>query len=237
MKDILEELNRWIILNNMEIIPAILPKNFKEIEDKIELVKGVSDFVQIDICDGRFVRSTTWPYWKADENFEKILHEEMGMPAWEDIDYEFDLMIDNPTEDDTRKWLSAGAARIVLHLESSKDLYPIISILSGLVEIGIGIDLKTNTDEIKKYEDKIQFVQCMGINKVGFQGQKFDPDTINKVKEVKSKYPNLKVQIDGGVSLENASLLKDAGADRLVVGSALFESEDFVHSFEEFKNI
>jgi ribulose-phosphate 3-epimerase len=221
----------------MEIIPAILPKNFKEIEDKIELIRGISDFVQIDICDGKFVRSTTWPYWKQDENFEKILREEMGMPSWEDIDYEFDLMIDNPTEDDARKWLSAGAERVVLHLESSNDLNPIISILSGLVEIGIAIDLKTNVDEIEKYEDKIQFIQCMGINKVGFQGQKFDQDTINKVKEIKFKYPNLKIQIDGGVSLENASLLKDAGADRLVVGSALFESDNIVHSFEELRNI
>ncbi len=221
----------------MEIIPAILPRDFKEIEDKIELIRGISDFVQIDICDGKFVKSTTWPYWKQDENFEKILREEMGMPSWEDIDYEFDLMIDNPTEDDARKWLSAGAARIVLHLESSNDLNPIISILSGLVEIGIAIDLKTNTDEIKKYEDKIQFIQCMGINKVGFQGQKFDPDTINKVKEIESKYPNHQIQIDGGVSLENASLLKNAGADRLVVGSALFESDNIVHSFEELKNI
>ncbi len=221
--------------NNMEIIPAILPKNFKEIEDKVELVKGVSDYVQIDICDGKFVRSTTWPYWKQDENFEKILHEEMGMPSWEDVDYEFDLMIDNPTEDDARKWLSAGAERIVLHLESSKDLSPIISILSGLVEIGIAIDLKTNTDEIKKYEDKIQFIQCMGISKVGFQGQKFDTGTIDKVREVKLKYPNLKIQVDGGVSLENAHLLGEAGADRLVVGSALFETEDFVHSYSEFK--
>jgi ribulose-phosphate 3-epimerase len=221
----------------MEIIPAILPKNFSEIEEKIELIKGIADFVQIDICDGKFVKSTTWPYWKADENFEKIIREERGMPAWEEVDYEFDLMIDNPTEDDARKWLSAGAERIVLHLESSKDLTPVISVLSGLVEIGIAIDLKTNIDEIKKYEDKIQFIQCMGINKVGFQGQKFSPDTIDKVKEIKSKYPNHKIQIDGGVSIENADLLKNAGAERLVVGSAIFKSDDIVHSFEELKSI
>jgi len=62
----------------MEIIPAILVKKFTEIEEKIELIKGISDFVQLDICDGKFVKSTTWPYGKTDENFEKILHEEMG---------------------------------------------------------------------------------------------------------------------------------------------------------------
>lgn len=221
----------------MEIIPAILPKNFTEIEEKVDLIKDITDFVQIDICDGKFVKSTTWPYLKSDEDFEKILHEEKGMPAWEDVNYEFDLMIDNPNEDDARKWLSAGAERIVLHIESSKDLNPVISILAGLVEIGIAIDLKTDIKELNKYENKIQFIQCMGIRKVGFQGQKFDPDTIEKVKLLKQTYPNLKIQIDGGVSLENASLLKIAGADRLIVGSALFESEDIVHSYEELKKI
>src|SRR6185369_5235485 len=106
----------------MEIIPAILPKNFAEIEEKVSLIVGLSKNVQIDICDGKYVPSTTWPYWKADENFEKILKEERGMPEWEKINYEFDLMIENPTEDDARKWLSAGAEKIILHLESSPDL-------------------------------------------------------------------------------------------------------------------
>ena len=57
----------------MEIIPAILPKDFAEIEEKIEMVIGIAPLVQIDICDGKFVTSTTWPYKKSDENFEKIL--------------------------------------------------------------------------------------------------------------------------------------------------------------------
>jgi pentose-5-phosphate-3-epimerase len=97
----------------MEIIPAILPKNFREIEEKIDLIKDFSNKVQIDICDGKYVPTITWPYWKADvkpdENFEAILREDRGMPEWERIDYEFDLMIKDPSEDDARKWLSAGA--------------------------------------------------------------------------------------------------------------------------------
>lgn len=221
----------------MEIIPAILPKNFKEIEEKVELIVGISDTVQIDICDGKFVPTTTWPYWKPDENFEKILREERGMPEWEKINYEFDLMIDNPTADDARKWLSAGAERIVLHHESSKDLTPVIDILHGLVEIGIAINNTSKIEELKKYSEKIQFIQCMGIRKAGFQGQKFEPNTVDKVKEVKRMFPNLKVQVDGGVSLENASLLKHAGVDMLVVGSALFNSDDIVDSIEEFRAI
>jgi ribulose-phosphate 3-epimerase len=221
----------------MEIIPAILPKNFREIEEKVELIVGVSPLVQIDICDGKFVPTVTWPYWKADENFEKILREECGMPEWEKINYEFDLMISNPTEDDARKWLSAGAERIVLHHESSKDLSPVIAVLSGLVEIGIAVNATTNLEEVKKYADKIQYIQCMGIRKAGFQGQKFEPSTLDKIKEIKAVFPNLKIQIDGGVTLENAPLLKHAGVDKIVTGSAIFSSENIVDTFEDFRAI
>lgn len=221
----------------MEIIPAILPKNFTEIEEKVPLVVGVSNIVQIDICDGKFVPTTTWPYWKPDPNFEKILKEERGMPEWEKINFEFDLMVENPNEDEGRKWLSAGAERIVLHLESSKDLKPIVDLLSGLVEIGIAINQSTDIKELEKYIDRIQYIQVMGIRKPGFQGQKFELNTLNRIKEIKRVYPNLKIQVDGGVSLDNARELKEVGADRLVVGSALFENDDVVDTYEKLKAI
>ena len=229
----------------MEIIPAILPKDFAEIEEKTELITGLAKVVQVDVCDGKLTPLSTWPYKKHDENFEAILREEKGMPGWEKIDYEFDLMISEPTEDDARKWLSAGAARIVLHEESSKDLTPAIAILSGLVEIGLALDVSTPLDVIEKYKDKISYVQLMGIRKIGFQGQDFDQTVLDRLKTVKEKYPDLKIQIDGGVTLENASLLKDAGADRLVTGSALFGAHadladtagDVVDTYAEFKAI
>ncbi len=225
----------------MEIIPAILPKNFREIEEKIGLLVGLSKKVQVDICDGKFVPSITWPYWKAnerpDENFEAILREERGMPEWEDFDYEFDLMIENPTADDARKWLSAGAERIILHLHSSKDLDPVIGVLDGLVQIGIAINSTTDVNDLKKYADRIQYVQVMGIRKAGFQRQKFEMATLDKVKEVKTTFPNLQVQVDGGVTLETAEMLKEAGVDRVVAGSAVFDSTDIVDTLEQFRSI
>ena len=75
----------------------------------------------------------------------------------------------------------------------------------------------------------------MGIDSVGFQGQIFDEKVIAKIKEVKKIYPELTIQIDGGVNLETAPLLKAAGADRLVIGSAIFESENIVEAIEKFK--
>lgn len=221
----------------MQITPAILPKKFSEIEEKIEQIIGTTDLVQVDICDGKFVPTITWPYWKTDENFEAILREERGMPEWEKINYEFDLMIDKPTEDDARKWLSAGAERIILHLASSDDLNPLIDVLHGLVEIGIAVNNTADISDLDKYIDKIQFIQVMGIRKAGFQGQQFETKALDKVKELRAKYPEMKIQVDGGVDLENVESIKNAGADVVVVGSALFNSENVFETLEEFKSI
>ncbi len=221
----------------MEIIPAILPRDFNEIEEKTELINGLADMVQVDICDGKFVPSTTWPHKKRDENFEAIIREDRGMPLWKDVDYEFDLMIKDPTEDDVRQWLSAGAERIVLHAESSPDLSPVMAVLNGLVEIGLGLNIQTSLNVIEKYKDKISYVHFMGIGRIGFQRQAFDPRVLAKITECKEKYPNLAVQIDGGVSLATAQELKKAGADRLVTGSALFESDNIVDTYHQFRQI
>lgn len=221
----------------MKIIPAILPKKFSEIEEKIELLAGFVSNVQVDICDGKFVPTITWPNWKTDENFEAILREERGMPEWESFDYEFDLMVSEPGPEEVKKWLMAGASRIVLHLASSKDLNPALDTLQNLVEVGIAIQPTTSLEELKPYIEKINYIQIMGIRKAGFQGQPFEMQTLEKIKEVKAAFPNLLIQIDGGVSLENADLLKEAGADRLVVGSALFESDNIVDTFEEMTRL
>lgn len=221
----------------MEIIPAILPKDFNEVDEKSSFVVGLADTVQIDICDGKFVPSTTWPYKKRDESFEQIVKEERGMPSWEELDYEFDLMIKDPTEDDVRQWLSAGAKRIVLHAESSLDLTPVMNVLNGLVDIGLAVNIQTPLDVIEKYKDKISYVQFMGITKIGFQAQPFDPRVLEKIKECKEKYPELAIQVDGGVSLATAEQLSKAGADRLVVGSVLFGSDNIVDTYRKLSQI
>jgi len=223
-------------MNKIEIIPAILPKDFSEIEEKVALVKGLATIVQIDICDGKFVPSTTWPYRKKDENFEEILNEERGMPEWQNIDYEFDLMIDNP-ELSIDKWIALGAIRIVIHAGAKGDVEKAIEMAVDKVDIGLGLHIDTPIEIIEKYKDKIKYIQIMGIDRVGFQGQDFDPKVLNKIKEVKEKYPDFPIQIDGAVSLENALELKNAGAERLVIGSALFKADSIVDIYNKLKSI
>lgn len=220
----------------MEIIPAILPKDFADLEEHVEKVIGLVPLVQVDICDGQFTSAPSWPYKKHDANFDAIVHEDRGMPDWEDVEYEFDLMLNKP-EAVVDQYVAAGAARIVLHAESKGDIAEAIEKLQGKVEIGLALNIDTPLDALVPFKDKIQYIQLMGIDNVGFQGQAFDEKVIAKIKEAKKKYPGLAVQVDGAVSLETAPLLEDAGADRLIIGSAIFEAENPMQAVEEFKQI
>lgn len=221
-------------MKKIEIIPAILPRDFSEINEKVELVKGFVKNIQIDICDGHFVPSFTWPYKKHDDTFEKMLREEEGLPDWQDIDYEFDLMVDHPEKviDD---WVAVGATRIILHAEAKGDIASAVKALLGRAEVGLAFNIETEV--VMPAGVDVSFIQLMGIDRVGFQGQDFDAKVIDKVKVVRKKYPNITISIDGGVSLETAPKLVAAGANRLVVGSAIFDSENPIDTVMKFKSL
>lgn len=218
-----------------EIIPAILPKDFAELTEKVALMKGFAQTIQIDVCDGQFTPVPSWPYRKRDDSFERIMHEEQGLPGWEDAEFEIDLMANKP-EDVINDWVQAGAARIILHVEARGNLKEAIALMRDRVEIGMALNIETPVDLLAPYAEDIAFIQCMGIDRIGYQHQAFDPKVVEKIAEIRKKYPNIPISIDGGVSLESAPRLIEAGAARLVIGSAIFDSEnpiDAVHSFNE----
>jgi len=222
----------------MEIIPAIIPQSFEDLEEKLSLVRGVVPVVQIDITDGKFVSDRSWPYNKDDgEGFDKIKKGEIGLPFWQDFYFEADLMIENP-ETQIEDFVFAGFSRLVVHLESTNKMDEIIAMARELdVEIGIAINIDTSNEVLEEYIDKIDFVQFMGIKKIGFQGEEFDAEVVNKISSLRQKHPDNIITIDGGVSLKNATHLLSAGAERLVSGSAIFESGDTVDAVEKFKAI
>ncbi|MEK7501644.1 MAG: hypothetical protein AAB629_01845 [Patescibacteria group bacterium] len=219
----------------VEIIPAILPKTFKELEESVASIQGLVKSVQIDICDGKFVPNATWPYRKRDDSFEMIIREQQGLPFWEKLDYEFDLMVSNPCEvvDD---WVKAGATRIIIHAES-EGVAEAIKKLDNRVEVGLALNIETPISATEPFKEMIQFVQCMGIRHVGFQGQAFDGEVIEKIKAIRLEYPDVIISIDGGVSLENAKQLIEAGVNRLVVGSVIFDSENIINTIRQFRDL
>lgn len=223
-------------MSKVEIIPAILPKDFAELSDKIELIKGFTRNVQVDICDGQFVPNATWPYRKHDDTFERIQKEEEGMPGWENLSYEFDLMVNRP-EEVVEEWVTAGAARIIIHAEAKGDIAAALVKLSGVVDVGLAFNIDTPFDLLKLHRERVQFVQLMGIDHIGFQHQPFDAKVIENIKSVKAAFPDLTVSVDGGVSLQSAPQLIAAGADRLVVGSAIFNEENPIDALRHFREL
>ncbi len=228
----------------MEIIPAILPNDIQDIKKHLTEVMGISKWIQIDLCDGKFVESTTWPYNGEDALvFEKIMAEEEGLPYWDRFNFEGDLMVKDAHEKfDT--FIKLGFGRIVFHLEAEGDIKDFSDFLEGIdmntrdfIQIGVSIDERTDINEIKNFINYVDFIQVMGIGKIGVQGQEFDPKTITRVSEIKKLFPETKISIDGGVDTENAKLLKEAGADRLVVGSHIWNSGDIPKTIQEFENI
>ncbi len=219
-------------MNEVEIIPAILPKDYHELEDKVSFLDGNVETVQIDVCDGQFTRIATWPYKKHDDNFDKILSQESGLPGWENLNFEIDLMVNHP-EEVVDEWVLAGASRIILHAESEGSIQKAIEIIDNRVEVGLAF----NIDSEIEFRDGVSSIQLMGIDVIGLQGQTFDKKVFDKIREAKDKYPDVPISVDGGVSLETAQALIEAGVNRLVVGSAIFNSENVYEAIENFKDL
>lgn len=220
----------------VEIIPAIMPKDYEHLDEMMSLFVGVSPMVQLDIMDGKFVPARTWPY-PRDAHFDAIVAEEEGMPRWEDINFEVDLMVSDP-ESVVSKWVSAGASRVIAHIESMKDFEKIReAVPMGMIELGLAINTTTPISLLEPYIDRIDFVQCMGISRIGFQGEVFDERVLEKVEKIRELYPKMPISVDGSVNFDTARKLVDAGATRLVSGSAILEADDFTQAIARMKNL
>lgn len=227
----------------IEIIPAVLAKDFNELNEKLARFVNTIKIVQIDICDGRFVSNITWPIGSKNQyELEKILNEENGLPFWNDLDFEFDLMVLNAHKQ-FDFFMKLGAKRIIFHLEAETEdsfkefLESMDPYYKDNIEIGIAINTTTDIEKLEPFINYMDFVQCMGIEHIGFQGQDFDERVFDQVRELRSKYSELKISIDGGVNENTIQALLDAGADRFVIGSALLQSDDIREKIKEFENL
>ncbi|HWC57880.1 MAG TPA: hypothetical protein VG621_02940 [Candidatus Paceibacterota bacterium] len=226
-----------------KIVPAILPQRFSEVESAVAQVVGAVDTVQIDFVDGVFAPNKTLGCNGKDEALlQAIRDEKQGLPHWEDIDYEFDLMVQEPIEK-LEGFLALGPSKIILHVESL-DEERVLKYFEALPEItkstilfGIALNIDTDPTRLQPYAAYIDTIQCMGIDRVGFQGQPFDGRVIEQLRKVKARFLDKHISVDGGVSLETAPALIDAGVDALIVGSAIFEASDPRNALQQFKQL
>ncbi|MFA6077775.1 MAG: hypothetical protein WC724_02015 [Candidatus Paceibacterota bacterium] len=208
----------------IEIIPAVMPRSLNDLEEHISRVVGSAPWVQIDVMDGIFVRGKTWPYISFDAKAFEFEFE--GLPNWEEIDYEFDLMIKNP-EKEIDRFVMIGASRIILHVESTELISEAIALAKEKdLEVGLALNIDTPNEVLEKFITDIDFVQFMGIATIGLQGEPFDKRVIEKISSFRKKFPDVIISVDGGVGMSNVSDLVNAGANRLVAGSAIFKNEN-----------
>jgi len=212
-------------MNN--ILPAIIAKDIDELQEKIDQVEGLVSWVQIDVMDGKFTPLTTL---FEPKDIKKIRT---------DLKLEVHLMVENPDLklDD---WLRSGVSRILVHAESTShlNLHKIIeNVRSSGIEIGIALKLNTNISQIEDLIPYLDLVQFMSIAEIGHHGEPFDARVIPKIISLREKFPNVKIEVDGGINEESAKELLKAGADNLAVGSAIFKSNNIKETILKLQNL
>lgn len=223
------------------IIPAILPRSRDDLADKLLRLEGIVREVQIDIVDGKFAMPASWPYLNPGEPAHDTRD---PLPFLGSLRFEMDLMTEMP-EDQIARWVNAGAHRITLHAESTRRLPQLLeefrteyghdkSFAPGLLSLGLAINLHTDISLIEPYLDECDYVQFMGIAEIGKQGEPFDKSVIMKIATFRKKYPDMPIQVDGGVSLETAPALLSAGVSRLIVGSDLWHARNLKAEYAQF---
>ena len=216
----------------MIVVPAIIPRNKIQLEEEIKKVSKFANVIQIDISDGIFTPFKTWPYNGNDlEYFDNLKSEIDGLPKWDDIDFEFHFMVHNPA-DVVSDYIHLAPSSIIVQIEALNDSQDDFEKIYKLckeneVSIGLAIKPKTDTEKLKQYIEKTDFVQVMGNDLLGKHGTELDEKAIEKIKEIKSLYPEKTIAIDIGVNLDTKDVLLEAGATKLISGGAILEAENY----------
>lgn len=225
------------------IIPAILPQSREDLAEKLLRLQGLVEEVQIDIVDGTIGGQAAWPYTSG----TTVVEENQVMPYLGSMRFEADLLVENP-EQLLGTWIRAGASRIVAHAEATRALPQLVrdirtqygydkDFAPDLLSFGLAVNIATDLSLIEPYLDQCDYVQFMGIARIGSQGKPFEPRVLQKIHSFHKAHPDMLIQVDGGVSLTTAPALLQAGASRLVVGSALWKQPDIAAAIGEFKTL
>ncbi|MFW9944537.1 MAG: ribulose-phosphate 3-epimerase [Candidatus Sifarchaeia archaeon] len=197
------------------LAPSILSADFANLERDIKAAeKGGADYFHLDIMDGHFVPNISYGPMIAET-----------MKSITDVPLDAHLMITKPREY-IPKFLDAGVELIYPHIEASYDVYRTVQLITDLGgKAGITLNPGTPIAAVEPLLDQIDSVLIMSVCP-GFGGQKFIPSSMGLRELLDDHKPQVRIAIDGGVSLDNIAKLRKAGADFFIAGSAVFGAKD-----------
>src|SRR3989344_1178182 len=221
----------------IQVVPAIIPHTKEQLEDEIQRVAKFTRLIQVDITDGVFVPTKTWPYNGRDVDFfENLKNEEVGWPSWEDTDVEVHLMIKNP-EESVLDWIKTGASTIVAHIEATDNFQEVIDLSrEKLVSVGVAIKPSTDISRLAPFVSQVDFIQCMGNDLLGKHGVVLDPKAVLQIKELHKLYPERIIAIDIGVNEETMEELISSGVSKFISGGIILEASNPEEEYDRLVN-
>ena len=206
-------------MKKIKISPSILSADFSQLGKEIKrLEDGGADLIHVDVMDGHFVPNLT-----IGPPVIKALKKNCS------IEFDVHLMI-SPVHKYIEAYSEAGADIITIHPEATEDLNASVAKIKKLKKkVGLSLNPETKVEIIKDYLHIIDLVLIMSVNP-GFGGQKFMPEVLEKIKELKKiqkdKNIDFDIEIDGGINFENSKIAIEAGANILVSGTTVFKSNN-----------
>lgn len=214
----------------LKLSPSLLAADFSDLRSEIQKVESAEcDMLHLDVMDGMFVPNISFgmPVIAALRPHSKLL-------------FDVHLMIEDPIRY-IKDFVKAGADSITFHYESCNDQKAVIEEIRKYgVRVGISIKPQTPAFVLEPLLPSVDMVLVMTVEP-GFGGQKLIPDTLSTVRQVKEMAAFMKapidIQVDGGITPENAHLAVETGANVLVAGSAIFRAEDIKEAVRRFKEL
>ena len=206
-------------MKKIQISPSILSADFNQLGNEIKrLEEGGADMIHVDVMDGHFVPNLT-----IGPPVIKALKKQCS------IKFDVHLMI-SPVHKYIQAYSDAGADIITIHPEATDNLEKsILKIKSLNKKVGVSLNPETKIDMIINYLDRIDLVLIMSVNP-GFGGQKFMPEVLDKIKQLKKIQSenniSFDIEIDGGINFDNSQTAIEAGANILVSGTTVFKSNN-----------
>jgi ribulose-phosphate 3-epimerase len=206
-------------MKKIQISPSILSADFSQLGNEIKrLEEGGADMIHVDVMDGHFVPNLT-----MGPQIIKSLRQYTKLP------FDVHLMI-SPVHKYIKDYADAGANIITIHPEATENLKDSITLIKSLnKKVGISLNPETKIDLIVDLLNEIDLILIMSVNP-GFGGQKFMPEVLKKIKELKKikDKDNIEfdIEIDGGINFDNNKLAIEAGANILVSGTTIFKNNN-----------